>query len=166
MPTPRFTAPKPAIDLDTLQVIIECRYDVLAKYARSLKRAYARELGKLGRFAPQDARALLTLKPWLYRDEKVLRETERMKLAVTLPKVHALQTMYSMRSELAAVWGRSMPTRHQLVEQLQDWCQRAEASGIDELQKFARELRSYASLSPAPLRAPAHRKPTVGSSPH
>lgn len=40
-----------------------------------------------------------------------------------------------------------LSTRHQLVEQLQDWCRRAEASGIDELQKFARKLCSYASLS-------------------
>jgi stearoyl-CoA desaturase (delta-9 desaturase) len=165
-PIPHFTAPKPAIDLDTLQIIIDCRYDVLAKYGRSLKRAYARELGKLRRFAPHDARALLTLKPWLYRDEKVLRETERMRIAATLPKVRALQTMYTMRAELAAVWGRSMATRHQLVEQLQDWCQRAEASGIDELQKFARELRSYASLSPARLPAAAHEKSTARSSPH
>jgi len=56
---------------------------VLAKYGRSLKRAYARGLDKLRRFAPHDARALPTLKRWLYRDEKVLRETERMKLAAT-----------------------------------------------------------------------------------
>ena len=61
----------------------DCRYDVLAKYGRSLKRAYATELDKLRRFAPHDARALPTLKRWLYRDEKVLRETERMKLAAT-----------------------------------------------------------------------------------
>ena len=74
--------------------------------------------------------------------------------------------MYTMRSELAAVWERSVATRHQLVEQLQDWCQRAEASGIDELQKFARELRSYASLSPARLPATAHEKSTARSNPH
>jgi hypothetical protein len=35
----------------------------------------------------------------------------------------------------------------QLVKQLQDWCQRAEASGVDELQTFSWMLRSYA-LSP------------------
>lgn len=144
-PTPHFTVPKPAVDPDTLQAIIDCRYEVLARYARSLKRTYAEELGKLRRFSPQDARALSTLRKWLYRDEQRLREAEHIKLAEMLPKLRASQTMYSMRSELAAVWGRSMATRDQLVRQLQDWCQRAEASGIDELQKFSRKLRSYAS---------------------
>jgi stearoyl-CoA desaturase (Delta-9 desaturase) len=157
-PTPHFTAPKAAVDLDTLQAIIECRYDVLARYAKSLKRTYTEELGKLRRFSPQDARALLTLRPWLYRDEQRLPEADRMKLVEVLPKLRVLHTMYSMRLELSAVWGRSMATRDQLVKQLQDWCQRAEASGIDELQKFSRKLRSYASPSGGRLPANVHRK--------
>ena len=45
-PTPHFATPKPAVDPDTLQAIIRCRYDVLAKYAQSLKRTYAEELGQ------------------------------------------------------------------------------------------------------------------------
>jgi stearoyl-CoA desaturase (delta-9 desaturase) len=95
----------------------------------------------------------------------MLRESERLKLAETLPKTRALQVMYSMRSELAAVWGRSMATQHQLVKQLHHWCQRAEASGIDDLQRFAQELRSYASLSPGRLPAPAHRNSSTRSGP-
>jgi len=35
-------------------------------------------------------------------------------------------------------------TGEQLVRQLQDWCQRAEASGIAPLADFSRRLRSYA----------------------
>jgi len=108
-PTPHFTAPKPAVDLDTLQAILDCRYDVLARYAKSLKRTYAEELDRLRRFAPQEARVLSAVKPWLHRDEKILRETERIKLAETLPKVRALHLMYSMRSELAAIWGARWP---------------------------------------------------------
>jgi len=33
---------------------------------------------------------------------------------------------------------------NQLVAQLQDWCERAEASGIRSLQEFSQRLRSYA----------------------
>src|SRR5512134_192168 len=40
-PIPHFAAPKPAADPDTLQAIIRFRYDVLARYARSLRRVYA-----------------------------------------------------------------------------------------------------------------------------
>jgi stearoyl-CoA desaturase (delta-9 desaturase) len=143
-PRPRFVSPKPAADPDTLRAIITCRYDVLAKYARSLKRIYAEELAKLRRLSPQDARALQALGPWLSRDEKMLQERERARLAELLPKSRALQIMVSMRRELAALWGRSTASREQLVKQLQDWCRRAEASGIGPLVEFSERLRSYA----------------------
>jgi len=143
-PTPHFVAPKLAVDHNTLQAVISCRYDVLAKYARLLKRIYAEELAKLRRISPQDARALQTLEPWLDRDDRMLRDPERTRLAEILPKSHALQIMVSMRRELAALWGRSTASREQLVRQLQDWCRRAEASGIEALVEFSRRLRSYA----------------------
>lgn len=141
-PTPRFTEAK-AVDSETLQAVITHRYDVLAKYAKSLKRTYAEELGKLRRFAPQDAHLLQSLKRWLHRDEKTLCHTDRAKLAEVLEKSRPLQTVYSMRAELVALWERSSASREQLVRQLQDWCHRAEASGIRPLAEFSRRLRSY-----------------------
>jgi stearoyl-CoA desaturase (delta-9 desaturase) len=144
-PTRRLAAPRAVVDPEVLQAVIACRYDVLAKYAKSLKRIYAEEIAKLKRVAPEDARALTSLAPaLLVRDEKMLRDAERAKLLAALPKSRALQTMYAMRHELAAVWGRSTATREQLVKQLQDWCQRAEASGIRSLAEFSQQLRRYA----------------------
>ena len=55
-----------------------------------------------------------------------------------------LKTIYTMRQELSAVWQRSSATKEQLVGQLEDWCRRAERSGIVPLQNFSRTLRSYA----------------------
>jgi stearoyl-CoA desaturase (delta-9 desaturase) len=143
-PTPRLAEPKPAVDPLTLQAVIANRYDLLAKYARSLRRAYAQELRKLRARAPDEARRLKRLGRSLNRDERTLRETERRELAELLPRSGVLQTMYAMRRELAATWGRSSATREQLIRQLQDWCRRAEASGIGPLREIAERLRSYA----------------------
>jgi stearoyl-CoA desaturase (delta-9 desaturase) len=143
-PTPRFTEEK-AVDLATLQAVITHRYDVLATYAKSLKRTYAEELGKLRRFAPHDAHVLQSLKRWLHRDERSLCETERADLNKGLAKSRALHTVYSMRAELVSLWERSSASREQLVRQLQDWCHRAEASGICHLEQFSRRLRCYAA---------------------
>jgi stearoyl-CoA desaturase (delta-9 desaturase) len=143
-PTPRFTEEK-AVDLATLQAVITHRYDVLATYAKSLKRTYAEELGKLRRFAPHDAHVLQSLKRWLHRDERSLCETERADLNKGLAKSRALKTVYSMRAELVSLWERSSASREQLVRQLQDWCHRAEASGIQHLEEFSRRLRCYAA---------------------
>jgi stearoyl-CoA desaturase (delta-9 desaturase) len=65
-------------------------------------------------------------------------------LEESLAKSSALQTAYRMRAELAALWNRSSATREQLVAQLQDWCHRAETSGIGPLRDFSMRLRSYA----------------------
>jgi len=143
-PTPRFTEAKAVVDSETLQAVITHRYDVLAKYAKSLKRTYVEELGKLRRFAPHDAHALQSLRGWLHRDEKSLCDTERADLKKGLSKSRALHTVYSMRAELASLWERSSASREQLVRQLQDWCRRAEASGIRPLAEFSRRLRCYA----------------------
>ena len=144
-PVPRLAAAKPAVDPQTLQAIIACRYEVLAQYGRSLRRVYREELAKLRRFAPQDARALAdaSSRGWTAM-KRCCASSERARLAELLPKSHVLQTMVAMRHELAAVWGRSMATREQLVAQLQDWCRRAETSEIGPLAEFSRHLRCYA----------------------
>jgi stearoyl-CoA desaturase (delta-9 desaturase) len=143
-PTAQFAPPKPAVDAESLHAIIACRYDVLAQYARSLQRIYAEELGKLRRQSPQQARALRSVGPWLDRDDKMLHEQERARLAAVLPMSKTLQTMVSMRRELTAIWGRSTASGEQLVKQLQDWCRRAETSGIGPLVEFSQRLRCYA----------------------
>ncbi len=143
-PRPRFTRAKPVADFDTLQAVIACRYDVLAKYAKSLKKTHAEELRALRRFAPQDVQSLKWLKRWLNRDERQMRGDERARLAEALAKSEKLSTVYAMRKELAALWERSNASREQLLKQLQEWCGRAEASGIRQLEEFSLRLRCYA----------------------
>jgi len=43
-----------------------------------------------------------------------------------------------------ATWERSTVSKEELVANLEDWCKRAEASGILALQQFSRKLRAYA----------------------
>ena len=138
-PTPRFIAPKAAADAQTLQAVITNRYDVLVKYARSLKRAYADEQA-----GARDDRAVHDLERWLKRDEKLLRAPDRARLSELQARSRVLQRMYSMRRDLVKLWARSAAPREQLVAQLQDWCRRAEASGIQPLVEFSKRLRSYA----------------------
>jgi stearoyl-CoA desaturase (delta-9 desaturase) len=143
-PTPRFREAKPMVDIETLQAVISNRYDVLAKYAKSLKATYAEEVAKLRRVRPQDAQVLKRLRRRLVRDERKLDAPERAELAAALTKSTPLAKAYELRRELESLWARSSASREQLVRQLQDWCQRAEASGIAPIVEFSRRLRSYA----------------------
>jgi stearoyl-CoA desaturase (delta-9 desaturase) len=49
-----------------------------------------------------------------------------------------------MRQELISLWDRSSASKEQLLRQLQDWCHRAETSGVASLVDFSQRLRSYA----------------------
>jgi stearoyl-CoA desaturase (delta-9 desaturase) len=143
-PRPRLGMAKPVIDLETVHAVIANRYDVLAKYAKSLKATYSEELAKLKARAPQDAEILKRVRRWLTRDHGKLADPERAALEESLAKSQPLHTAYTMRQELVALWNRSSATREQLVTQLQDWCRRAEESGIGPLRDFSMRLRCYA----------------------
>jgi stearoyl-CoA desaturase (delta-9 desaturase) len=142
-PTPRFAEPKAAADLDTLHAVIANRYDVLSRYAKSVKRTYAEELQRLRHWSPSDAEVLRSLKRGLLRGQ-ALAEAEKVRLTQVLQKSRALSTLIAMRQELATLWERSSASKEQLLRQLQDWCHRAETSGVASLVDFSRRLRSYA----------------------
>ena len=142
-PQPRFAEPKPAADLDTLHAVIANRYDVLSRYAKSVRRTYAEEVNRLKHWSPRDAEVLRSLKRALLRGQ-ALAGAESTRVADALKNSRALATVIAMRDELTALWDRSHASKEQLLRQLQDWCRRAEASGISSLVDFSLRLRSYA----------------------
>jgi stearoyl-CoA desaturase (Delta-9 desaturase) len=141
-PKPRFAEPR-AVDLDTLHAVIACRYDVLSRYAKSVKQTYAHELARLRRWSPRDAEVLGSFRRALLRGQAAAG-AEAHKLAEALKKSRALEITLAMRHELSALWERSSASKEQLLRQLQDWCRRAEASGVAPLVAFSERLRSYA----------------------
>ena len=143
-PTPKFNPQKLVADFDTLQSVIANRYDVMAKYAKSLKHAWRDELRNLKGQAKLESGFLKSSKKLLQREPSKLEAPQKQQLTELFMYSRALQTMHEMRSELGAIWERSHAGRDQLLQQLQDWCARAEASGIRALQEFSWRLRSYA----------------------
>lgn len=143
-PTPKFAKGKLTIDFDTLQAVITNRYDVMAKYAVSVKKTWRDELDQLRHKAHLEHRFLQSVKKVLQREPAQLEAPQREQLRQLFAHSKALQTMHDMRAELNAIWERSSATREQLLVQLQDWCNRAEASGIQTLRDFSMRLRTYA----------------------
>jgi len=141
-PRLRIESGKAACDLQTLQAVITHRYDVVARFGRSLMDTWKSELqGLKARGVTVD---MAMVKRWLQRDAKDLPAHERANLDEALGKSKVLATIYSMRQELSALWARSTASKEQLLQQLEDWCHRAEASGIASLREFSRTLRGYA----------------------
>jgi len=141
LPKPKFTELRPAVDLDNLQAVITHRYDVARRYMGSLQSIYSEELARLR--SSLDSQQVSALKRWFQRDGEVSAQ-DRASIESALSKSQRLETIYAMRRDLTAVWEKSSASREQLVKQLQDWCHRAEQSGIAQLQEFSLRLRRYA----------------------
>jgi stearoyl-CoA desaturase (delta-9 desaturase) len=144
IPKPRIAKNKMEADLETLQAVITNRYDVMAKYAKSVKAAFREEVEHLKHKAELEARAIKSARKLMQREPAKLQAPQQAQLSQLFEHSQALHTMHQMRVELGAIWERSHATRDQLLQQLQDWCARAEASGIKALQEFSLRLRSYA----------------------
>jgi len=144
-PQLRFDRSKAVADLATLQAIITHRYAIATRYAKSVKAACVAEISALrARHGYVDLPSLRRVKRWLASDETVLPERDRARFARALENSVVLQQIYHMRQELAALWGRSTESSEQLLARLQDWCHRAEASGIAPLAQFSLQLKRYA----------------------
>jgi len=137
---------KSLCDQDTLHAVITHRYDVLARYAGSLKQTCVDEIARLKLRTVGVDRSMV--KRWMHIDEHKLPALERERMREVLRNSTVLDTVYSMRKELTALWQRSTATKEQLVHELEDWCHRAEASGIVALHDFSQYLRRY-RLAPA-----------------
>jgi len=143
-PAPKFDREKMVADLETLQSVISNRYDVMAKYAKSLKQAWHEEVEHLKAKAQLEASFLKSSRKLMQREPAKLDGAHKQQLTELFSHSTVLETMHEMHKELIAIWDRSHATREQLLQQLQDWCARAEASGIQALREFSLRLRSYA----------------------
>ncbi|AOJ69710.1 MULTISPECIES: DesA family fatty acid desaturase [Burkholderia] len=144
-PTPRLAARKTVLDQETLQAVLSNRYEVMARYAKTLKRAYKQELVHLKELGAREKYQLMRgARKWFHKEEAGLDEPQKRMLPEIFANSQKLHTFFELRTELAAIWERSNASREQLLAQLQDWCHRAEQSGIKALQEFATRLRRYA----------------------
>ena len=143
-PEPRFDRKKMVCDLDTLQSIVANRYDVMATYASTVRRAWRDEVSQLRAKSKLESSFLKSSRKVMQREPGSLQTQQQQQLTELFKHSNALKTMHEMRVELSALLERSHASSDQLLHQLRDWCARAEASGIRSLQEFSLRLRTYA----------------------
>lgn len=134
---------KPQADAKTLEAIVANRYELMAGYAREVRLACGAELDRLKANGQESAAAKLkAVRKWMDRDESLVPVSLRQQVQQARIDSPRLDQLIQMREELRAIWTRTNVSAEQLVQDLQAWCQRAEASGIAALQDFSRKLRA------------------------
>ena len=132
---------KPVADEKTLEALIAHRYEVMAGYAREMRRAGKREIEAL-KAKKGDVSVLRAANRWLHRDDDKVPETARPHVAQARAEHPVLDKMVTMREELRQMWLSTSASREQLAGDLQAWCHRAEESGITALREFSMKLRA------------------------
>ena len=132
---------KPVADEKTLEALIAHRYEVMAGFARELRRAGKREIEVL-RAKNADVSVLRSANRWLHRDEDKVPAAAKPQLAQARAEHPVLDKMVTMREELRQMWMTTSASREQLASDLQAWCHRAEESGITALREFSQTLRA------------------------
>jgi stearoyl-CoA desaturase (Delta-9 desaturase) len=148
-PQARFDWQKVACDVETLQAVISHRYEITTKYAATLKQTCKSEIARLR----QEGVAFngmrvhggwRSFRSCMQLDQQQLSAENKALLDGALRQSATLTKVYAFKHELSAMWARSTASKEELVARLEDWCNRAEASGIEALRQFSRQIRAYA----------------------
>ncbi len=128
-------------DEKTLEALILNRYEIMAAYAKDMRRTFKAEL-QVMRERSADASVIKAAQRWLHRDSEKVPPAVAAQLVLARAASPVLDKMVLMREELRQLWLNRLHTREQLAAELQAWCHHAEASGIAALQEFSLRLRA------------------------
>ncbi len=138
---PKMLASKNYIDTETLKAVISYRFHLMANYTREVVIPMLQEEKKR---AGKTSRGLLNrAKTLLVRDSSLMQASQKLRLATLLENFQSLRVVYQFRLKLQDIWSRGTASQKELIEALQDWCQQAEATGIDALRLFSKRLKMY-----------------------
>lgn len=138
---PRIDSAKSNIDLDTVSAVISGRFHVMADYARRVINTVHRE--ELRNAGGANRKILRPTRRLLVRDESLMDDRQLHVLERGLELSSALAIVYEYRLQLQQIFLERSATQERLLAQLQEWCRRAEATGIAALEDFAASIRCY-----------------------
>lgn len=130
---------KTSIDADTIKALLKFRMQVMATYAREVVIPTLREERQK---ASDKGRAMLRrAKSALIREESLMGPKQQTRLQVILDNFQSLNTTYEFRQRLQDIWNQRQASQKELMDALQEWCQQAEATGLEALERFSMRLR-------------------------
>lgn len=86
---------------------------------------------------------LRAAKRWIGIEREILCERSRALVDAAANASPNLNKLLHMREELKSVWEQTNLNADQLRLKLQDWCRRAEDSGLAPLRELSLRLRRY-----------------------
>jgi len=140
-PKLQYAPEKQVIDIDTVKAVLTNRFHIMAQYSRAVILPVLQEER---RRAGAAGYALLTrIRTLLIRERSLVAVSDQKRLDNALQHSSALNLVYQFRLKLQNIWAKSTATPSELLEALQEWCRQAEATRINVLDRFAKNLKVY-----------------------
>ncbi len=137
-PTTEFLPAKKAVDSETVAAVLRNRFHVLKLYgAQVIRPVLSGELR--GAHARKQLRRF---RKWLTREDLKLNSRQRETLDAAISESSKLEIVLEFKRRLKALMQPTVKDSDRLAR-LQEWCARAEATGIEALHEFATRLRGY-----------------------
>lgn len=130
------------VDLNTVKAVIRNRFQILSDYYKWVIVPILQN---------EKQNYIKNKKDWqLFKGAKRLFRQEITKhnahLQTLLNRSEQLRLVYNYRLSLQQIWINKASTQKELVEALNQWCKKAEQSGLDVLHQFSFQLKSYVLL--------------------
>ena len=128
-------------DLDTVRAVVANRLQVMTDYARVVvKRVYKEEKVEA---TTVKKRLLASNRRLLIKHPALLDASAKQRLEELFNHSATLHTVHEFGQRLQRMWQEKSAGYEHLLESLQEWCNQAEATGIEALQEFAAKIRGY-----------------------
>lgn len=132
---------KSVIDKDAAWALLNDRFRVMARYAEEVV-APAIE----GEYKKADAasrKLIKSVRRLLTREDKLLDNLSRARISAAVEQSDEIKLVYEFHQGLQAIWAKRGGNLDEVINELIEWCKRAEASGVEALHEFAETLKSY-----------------------
>ena len=135
---------KEALDLSTVQDVLNNKLEVFTRYYKEVLRPIVKREKKRSLADRKLVSAFsFSARKALKRHPSLLKQQEIEHLNTALSHSERLKQAYHFRERLNQIWSKTYSNNHELIASFQEWCQQAEKSGIETLQRFANYLKSY-----------------------
>ena len=131
------------VDLDTVKAVIGNRFHVMSQYYKKVVRPILKHEKSINIRTKQDKKLFQRAGLLLRSSDVLLSPSAKTKLNALLERCEQLREVYNYRQSLQNIWLKTATSQKELIEALQQWCKQAEDSGLEVLQQFAQQIKSY-----------------------
>lgn len=130
-----------SIDAKILSDLIANRFQVMRAYSNTvLKPAFK---GAMSGAKARQKNMLAAFRAKLLGDTEIIATNEQPAFEALIGEFDSLGKAYQLKQQLLSIWSRTTASQKELIEALHEWCEAAEKSGCERLQRFSSYIRRY-----------------------